>query len=133
MAGGDDLFGDAGNDVLIGGAGADRLTGGAGKDQFTYNAVSESAGAARDLIMDFSRAQSDKIALGTIDANSVLSGNQAFTFIGTAAFSNVAGQLRYETPGVITTISGDVNGDGVADLQIQVSGTIAFVASDFVL
>ena len=58
---------------------------------------------------------------------------KAFAFIGTAAFSNVAGQLRYETSGGVTTISGDVNGDGIADLQIQVSGSLALVASDFVL
>jgi serralysin len=71
--------------------------------------------------------------LSGIDANSNVSSNQAFAFIGTAAFSNVAGQLRYETSGGVTTIFGDVNGDGVADLQIQLTGSIALVASDFVL
>jgi len=133
MAGDDDLYGEAGNDVLIGGAGADRLTGGLGKDTFTYNLVSDSTAASRDQILDFSRSQNDKISLSAIDANSNLSSNQAFTFIGTAAFSNVAGQLRYETSGGVTVISGDVNGDGVADLQILVSGTQPLVASDFVL
>jgi hypothetical protein len=133
MAGDDELSGDAGNDVLVGGTGADRLTGGLGKDQFTYNNVSESTGALRDLIMDFSRSQGDKISLSGIDANSLVSTNQAFTFIGTSAFSNVAGQLRYETSAGVTTIFGDVNGDGLADLQIQLSGSIPLVASDFVL
>jgi hypothetical protein len=133
MAGDDDLYGEGGNDTLVGGAGLDRLTGGLGKDQFTYNSVSESTATARDLILDFSRSQGDKISLSAIDANSGLSGNQAFTFIGTAAFSNVAGQLRYETSGGLTTIFGDVNGDGVADLQIQLSGSVALIASDFVL
>jgi len=133
MAGDDELYGEAGNDVLVGGEGADRLLGGLGKDQFIYNSVSESSGASRDLIMDFSRAQADKISLSAIDANSVLSGNQAFTFIGASAFSNAPGQLRFETSGGMTTIWGDVNGDGVADLQIQLSGSIALVASDFVL
>jgi hypothetical protein len=133
MAGDDDLYGEGGNDVLIGGTGADRLTGGLGKDQFTYNSVSESTGALRDLIMDFSRSQGDKISLSGIDANSLVSTNQAFTFIGTSAFSNVAGQLRYETSAGATTIFGDVNGDGIADLQIQLSGSIPLIASDFVL
>ena len=91
------------------------------------------ASRSRDLILDFSRAQGDKISLSAIDANSLAGNNQAFTFIGTAAFSNVAGQLRYETSGGVTTISGDVNGDGVADLQIQLSGSIALIASDFIL
>ncbi|HEX8241709.1 MAG TPA: cadherin domain-containing protein [Allosphingosinicella sp.] len=133
MAGDDDLYGEAGNDVLIGGAGADRLTGGLGKDTFTYGSLSESTSASRDMIMDFSRSQGDKISLSAIDANTGVGGDQAFTFIGNAAFSNVAGQLRFETSGGITIISGDVNGDGIADLQIQLSGTVVLTASDFVL
>ncbi len=132
--GGDDiLMGDAGNDVLNGGGGADRLTGGLGKDQFVYNSVSESTPGERDVVTDFSRAQADKISLSGIDANSVLSGNQAFTFIGASAFSGVAGQLRYSTSGGVTLVSGDVNGDGAADFQIELTGTLTPVASDFVL
>lgn len=133
MAGDDELNGEAGNDTLTGGAGADRLSGGLGKDTFTYNLVSDSTSASRDQILDFSRSQGDKISLSAIDANANVSSNQAFTFIGTAAFSGVAGQLRYETSGGTTTISGDVNGDGIADLQILVSGSLALISSDFVL
>jgi hypothetical protein len=133
MAGDDEIYGEAGNDTLVGGGGADKLTGGFGKDQFTYNAVSDSTGASRDVITDFSRSQGDKISLSAIDANSLASLNQAFTFIGTSAFSNVAGQLRYETSGGMTTIFGDVNGDGLADLQIQLSGSIPLISSDFIL
>jgi len=133
MAGDDELYGEGGNDTLVGGSGADRLTGGLGKDQHVYNSVSESTASARDVILDFSRAQGDKISLSAIDSNSLVSSNQAFTFIGTAAFSNVAGQLRYETSGGVTTISGDVDGDSVADLVIQLSGSIALISSDFIL
>lgn len=132
--GGDDILnGDAGNDLLNGGAGADRLTGGLGKDEFVFNAVGESTPGARDVITDFNRSQNDKISLGGIDSNTLLSGNQAFTFIGAAAFSGVAGQLRYASSGGVTLVSGDVNGDGVADFQIELTGTLAPVASDFVL
>jgi PHD/YefM family antitoxin component YafN of YafNO toxin-antitoxin module len=133
LAGDDWLAGDAGNDVLNGGAGADRMTGGLGKDQFVYNLATESTPGARDVITDFSHAQNDKISLSGIDANSLVAGNQSFTFIGSAAFSNVAGQLRFETSGGVTLVSGDVNGDGVADFQIELSGAIAPMASDFVL
>jgi Ca2+-binding RTX toxin-like protein len=133
LAGDDWLFGEAGNDTLTGGLGADRLTGGLGKDEFVYNAVAESTLGARDVITDFSRSQSDKINLSAIDANSNAANNQAFTFIGAAAFSNVAGQLRFETSNGVTLISGDVNGDGVADFQIEVTGPLTPVASDFVL
>jgi Ca2+-binding RTX toxin-like protein len=132
--GGDDwLYGEDGKDALTGGAGADRLAGGAGADQFVYTALSDSTGAARDVIEDFSHAQGDRIALSALDANAALGGNQAFAFIGSAAFSHVAGQLRYEWSGGNTIVSGDVNGDGIADLQIQLSGTIGLVSPDFVL
>lgn len=132
--GGDDwLYGETGNDVLTGGAGADRLTGGAGADQFVYTLVSDSTGAAMDVITDFLRSQGDRISLSAIDSNSVAAGNQAFAFIGAAAFSQVAGQLRYEAAGGTTNIFGDVNGDGLADLQIQLSGQLNLVAADFVL
>ncbi|MEA3008688.1 MAG: hypothetical protein QOJ91_380 [Sphingomonadales bacterium] len=133
MGGDDELYGEAGNDILVGGEGADRLLGGLGKDQFTFNSVSESTAGSIDLIQDFSRSQADKISLSGIDANSLLIGDQAFSFIGTSAFSHVAGQLRFETSGGVTTIWGDVNGDGVGDLQIQLSGSITLVASDFLL
>lgn len=132
--GGDDwIYGEIGNDVLTGGAGADRLSGGVGADQFVYNLVSDSTGAAIDLIIDFTRVQGDRISLTAIDANSVAAGNQAFAFIGAAAFTNTPGQLRYESAGGATTIFGDVNGDGVADLQIQFAGQISLVAADFLL
>jgi len=131
--GSDELFGDSGKDVLNGGAGADRLTGGTGADQFAYNSVSDSTPAAPDVIADFSRGHGDRIALSAIDANSAAGGNQAFTFIGSAAFSGVAGQLRYEASGGTTIVSGDVDGDGVADLQILLSGTLFLSGSDFVL
>ena len=86
-----------------------------------------------DVITDFVRSHGDRISLSAIDANSVATGNQAFAFIGAAAFTNAPGQLRFEAAGGTTTIFGDVNGDGVADLQIQLGGTISLVASDFVL
>jgi hypothetical protein len=134
LGGDDNLNGDAGKDVLTGGAGADRLIGGAGADQFVYNAVSESTPTVRDLITDFSHAQGDKIVLTGIDANTLVAGDQAFTFIGSAAFSHAAGQLRFESDGHGNTIlSGDVNGDGIADFQVQLAGTITLVSSDFLL
>jgi len=120
--------------VLTGGAGADRLTGGAAADQFVYNAVSESNPTVRDVITDFSHAQGDRIALSGIDANSLVAGDQAFTFIGSAAFSHSAGQLRFESDGHGNLIvSGDVNGDAIADFQVQLVGTTPLVASDFIL
>lgn len=61
---GDDVIdGGDGNDVLIGGRGADLVTGGDGADVFTFNLLAESRGANVDTILDFSRAEGDKVDL----------------------------------------------------------------------
>jgi serralysin len=132
------LDGGAGNDVLVGGRGTDYLTGGLGADRFDFNALNESlVGAARDVVLDFNRAEGDKIDLATIDANTVLAKNQAFAFIEDSDFTGVAGQLRYADDLVAggLVVQGDVNGDGVADFEIAVMGVSSLsplVASDFI-
>jgi len=131
--GADNLSGGGGNDTLVGGTGVDNLTGGSGSDTFRFDALSDSAVGSPDIITDFSQG-SDKIDLSLIDANSTSAGDQVFSFIGTAAFAGVAGQLRYTTtPTGARTIYGDVNGDGVADFQIQVTGSMSLQGSDFLL
>ncbi|MEO3999703.1 calcium-binding protein [Mesorhizobium sp. CAU 1732] len=133
-AGNDTLNGGNGNDTLVGGAGADRMSGGAGSDTFLYMAISDSGvGAAnRDTILDFVRGQ-DRIDLSALDANTAAAGNQAFSFIGSAAFSGVAGQLRYSSSGNTTFVDADINGDRVSDFQIAVNGTNFMTGSDFIL
>ncbi|WP_343718488.1 calcium-binding protein, partial [Inquilinus sp.] len=128
------LNGYEGNDVIQGGAGKDTLTGGIGADRFVYAATGDSVvGANADRITDFSHAQGDRIDLSAIDANTGAAGDQAFAFIGSGLFTGVAGQLRFTQGGGVTTVAGDVNGDGAADFHIQLTGTIALVAADFVL
>ena len=90
------------------------------------------SGGTRDQIEDFVHG-SDEIDLATIDANTTAAGNQAFAFIGAAAFSGVAGQLRAVQSAVDTVISGDINGDSVADFQIQLNTVVTLTAGDFVL
>jgi len=126
--GNDTLYGCGGNDTLRGDAGADILFGGAGADVFDFNAINDSLPGARDTIRDFVRG-TDRIDLRTIDANSKVSGDQAFTFIGSKAFSGQAGQLIF----IKGVLSGDVNGDKVADFQINVSGVASLAAADFYL
>jgi Ca2+-binding RTX toxin-like protein len=141
----DTIDGFGGNDTIIGGLGADRLFGGAGADRFVYNSIADSptgstfnplSGATvsnMDSIRDFSRSQGDRISLSAIDANTAVAGNQAFAFIGTAAFSNVAGQLRYSQANGTTIVSGDINGDGVADFAIELNGVVNLQSGDFIL
>jgi Ca2+-binding RTX toxin-like protein len=133
--GGDDhLFGGYGADILRGGAGTDFLTGDSGADKFDWDNVGDAGiGAARDQVLDFVRG-TDKLDLSTIDARTNVTGNNAFSFIGTGNFSGTAGQLRAERVGEDTVVQGDVNGDGVADFEIVlVAYTANLQSSDFIL
>lgn len=116
------LKGMGGDDVLNGYQGADSLYGGVGNDTFQFSHVEKG-----DQIMDWNAG--DKIDLSKIDASSGAAGDQAFAFVGNAAFSNVAGQLRYDG-GVL---QGDTNGDGVADFTVNVLGSPALVVGDMLL
>ena len=133
--GDDTLNGANGNDIVRGGAGIDSLTGGAGADTFVFGAGDSPlfATGAYDTIVDFKHAQLDKIDLHLIDANTTLANDQAFTFLGTGAFTHVAGQLDYTVVSGTAWLAGDVNGDGVADFQIKVQGASSLVAGDFIL
>lgn len=140
MGGSDTLNGGGGNDTLIGGLGRDVLTGGLGADHFDFNAVAETAKTVTtcDTILDFVHL-SDKVDLLDIDASTKSTGNAAFHFIGTAAFHKVAAELHYTKVNLAGTVndktfvSGDVNGDGVADFQIALTGLITLTATDFFL
>ncbi len=115
--GNDRLAGGDGDDLLIGGAGRDLLTGGAGTDVFVFTELADSLpGAARDVITDFERGV-DRIDLSAIDANVATVEIDRFTFVSGAQFSMVAGELRRANG----LIEGDVDGDGVADFQIELS------------
>jgi VCBS repeat-containing protein len=129
-AGDDILFGSAGADILYGGLGADALDGSGGADTYVYRAVGESTAAASDTL---AFGEGDRIDLALIDAVAGGSTNEAFTFIGDAAFSNVAGQLRSFQSGAQWIVEGDVDGDGIADLVIAVDSASPLIAGDFIL
>jgi Ca2+-binding RTX toxin-like protein len=132
----DTINGGAGTDKINGAGGADILTGGAGNDVFKYANVSDSGlSAAADRITDYSIGQ-DRLNFVNIDANAALAGDQAFTFLGTAAFAATGlGQLRYLTSGADLIVQADVNGDGVADMEVVLQGIGGQVltGADFVL
>ncbi|MDF0700400.1 polysaccharide lyase family 7 protein [Rhizobium sp. MC63] len=143
-AGDDKLVGGDGNDTLYGGAGADRLYadegadnlyGGADTDTFVFLSLDASTlnSSGRDDIYQFSQSEHDIISLSAIDANTTVSGGQAFTFVGTDTFSKQSGELRYVNTSSETFLYGDVNGDGVADFSIHIDGVFKLQAEDFVL
>lgn len=127
------LTGGSGNDTLKGGAGIDTLAGGGGADRFVFASTLDSGiGAARDLIVDFVSGV-DRIDLGAIDANTRSKGNQAFSATLASDFTGLAGQLRVTDTGSDLVVSGDVNGDGIADFEILLRNLAGITQSDFIL
>lgn len=131
VTGNDALDGGAGNDTLLGNAGRDLLTGGLGADVFVFTVAAQSTRSFVDTITDFT-AGSDRIDLAGMDANTALGGDQAFTFIGTAAFS-AAGQLRFVREGADLRLLADANGDGLADFELVLTDETSITASSFLL
>ncbi len=134
-SGNDIISGGAGDDLIFGGGRGDTLTGGGGNDIFAYRSVTDSNSTERDGIQDFSLG--DRIDLSRIDANINLGGKQSFDFVGTNAFTGTAGELRYENislGGPIYLVQGDVNGDGISDIEIVLVMTDrnALTAADFI-
>jgi len=133
--GNDSVFGGSGNDVLTGGQGLDQLTGGLGRDSFRFDLASDTGSlhTQADRILDFSQSEGDRIALSGIDANSAITGDQAFAFIGNAGFSGAGGELRAVRFDGNTYVIGDVNGDSTGDFYIRLDGLYFLAAADFVL
>ena len=104
MDGTDLIHGNAGKDYIVGGAGQDSLFGDEGGDTFVWSSTDEALvdGPSynvcnTDVIVDFDPDEFDMIDLSGIDADVYAAGNQAFTFIGTAAFSGTPGELATST------------------------------------
>jgi serralysin len=134
-AGADLIYGENGNDTLEGGSGMDRFYGGTGADTFLFR-DGDFAGltsATADRIHDFTEADGDKLDVHNVDANSLLGGDQDFSFIGNAAFGHHAGELRYFQQSGVTYLAGDTNGDGIADFEVRIDGLHTIVAGELIL
>lgn len=114
----DTLVGDGGNDTITGGGGRDTLVGRKGADTFVFD-TGDSTNAARDTIRDFKSAQGDKIDLSSV----------AIAFNDTGAFSNTAGEVI----AIGKYVRVDEDGDGVADMVINMRSDLGLVESDFIL
>ena len=111
-----------GNDQLQGGAGADLMGGGVGADRFYYDQAS--VDGSMDTIQIFKQSEGDRVVLSAVDANIMAGGDQAFSFIGAAAFNVTAGGLRlFVDASGAGRRRGDVNGDGVADFAVLFQNT----------
>jgi Ca2+-binding RTX toxin-like protein len=106
FGGADTLLGGDGNDWLEGMGGTDTMRGGIGGDRFVWASTGDTGvtAATADLIADFNAGEGDRIDVSTVDANIYAAGNQAFTFIGAAAFSGMPGEINYVYSGGDTLI-----------------------------
>jgi serralysin len=134
----DTIIASRNNDFLQGNGGSDTLTGGDGADIFRYLATSDSTAGAADRILDFTPG-TDKIDLSRIDANSHSAGDQAFSWVGSNAFTGTgaasAGELRAYQSGASWFVEGDTDGNGSADLRIDLTlaGPTPLASGDFTL
>ena len=121
-SGADRLSGGGDEDLLNGGADNDLLSGGTGADQFQFTSAADiGTGALSDRITDF-KSLEDRIDLSLIPG---------LSFIAGAAFSSVAGQLRYDTAS--RQLQGDTDGNGVADFALVLDGVASLTAGDLIL
>ena len=130
--GGDDdiLIGGDGNDELTGGGGTDQLIGGSGADRFVFDDVAGSPAQAPDLVFDFNAVQGDRIDVSGIDAIYGTAEYDEFIFIGDDAFSGSAGELRVVHDPADGLLEGDINGDGTADMTIELLGVTSLTGDD---
>ena len=119
--GNDSLSGTAGPDLFLIGQGQDTITAGAGRDQFRF--LPSAIGPANSATFtDFSPADGEVLDLSRIDAIAGTPGNEAFTVIGTNAFSGTPGELRWQDlGGGMLLVQGNVNADPAADLTITLA------------
>jgi Ca2+-binding RTX toxin-like protein len=129
----ENAVGGSGNDRLVANEAANHLTGGAGADTFAWAyASSAGPGASADTIIDLLRG-TDRIDLSGADAKVATLEDDGFSFIGTDAFHNVAGELRYQAEGVHLRIQGDTDGNGLSDFEIIVNNNTFLTTTDFIL
>ena len=125
--------GNALNNVITANAMADTLAGGGGADRFVFQIGTLNADPAKSTtIIDFSRAEGDKIDLSAFEWQLPAGAN--FSFIGQSAFTGHAGELRVNMGSSGQIAYCDINGDGLADFALNVSkGSGVLVSTDFIL
>ncbi len=116
------LIGNSGDNLLRGLAGNDTVTGGGGGDTFLFASEDIGVGLFVDRILDLDFAQGDIVDLSAIDADSTTMGDQAFSLV--ARFTGAAGEMTLSYAGAknLTTLNFDIDGDGVTDYRIILTG-----------
>jgi serralysin len=131
LGGTDEVHGFGGDDIIDGGLGVDFMSGGTGADHFVYRTANDTGNsgpqnpfAAVETIADFNGAEGDRIDL------SLMAGADGFTFNGAGAFTGAGhGEIRF-ADGFVQV---DANGNGTADLIIDMNGLATMSNTDFLI
>jgi Ca2+-binding RTX toxin-like protein len=132
--GNDTLKGGNGDDIIIGSAGTDTMSGGSGKDHFVFNLVTSQTPFDTDVVSDFKHGE-DKLDFSALDTNAATPKDDPFTFLKQegAAFDGKHAEIRFDKQSDITVVEADLNGDGFADIHIQLTGAINLDKNDIIL
>jgi hypothetical protein len=84
------------------------------------------------VVRDFSHSAHDRLDLARIDANGLLDGNQAFSFIGRSEFTR-AGEVRYDIVGSEARVLINTDADPEAEGLIRLANIKSLVEGDFIL
>ena len=129
--GDDRLVGSAGNDILGGGDGADKLTGSSGRDIFIFtdSELGTTKLGEHDTITDFQQG-TDKIDISALYDGGTYNGLKNGALNGGAGSAYKVG---YYSASGKTWLEGDVDGDGLADWVIEMSGSYKLKGSDLLV
>lgn len=138
-AGNDELRGGAGNDRLHAGTGRDLVWGGADADRFVFESVADSPSFhwyssgtdQRTTIMDFNRAEGDKIELSGM-GGFIFSGNLQYRDSNRGDYHMLAREIGFSRTGDVTTVWINTDGDMASEMQIQVRGMGDAQLGDFI-
>lgn len=126
--GNDQIEGRDGDDVIDGRLGADFLIGGSGADRFIVFSIIDSGVALndQDRVLDFDATEGDRIDFRTLAADI-----GPLSYVGTAAFSGSAGEIRSWASSVLgfTHVGLDADGDAMADMILLVAGNPADITA----
>ena len=79
-------------------------------------------GADADRITDVV-SRTDRLNFALLDADAAIPGNQAFSFLGTAAFTNTSvGQIGYHDSGADLLVQIDTDGNDTVDMEVVLKG-----------
>jgi Ca2+-binding RTX toxin-like protein len=132
FSGDDTIYGGPGDDLILAGPGSDHHIGGAGADIFGYFMLFDSSfEGGIDTIEDFEQGvdKLDFSEFSFVDS----SNTKKFDFIGSSTFTGKGRELRTAQNEIGQFIlEGDIDGNLVPDLVIQIQGASELQNSDFI-